>query len=95
VGRWSEGQFLVILTGCGETALRVVSERMMKMTASATIRWWGEELSVRVSIGRTGAVAGDTIDSLMQRARQTISGNQAGSPVGAAAAAGANPSPRD
>jgi diguanylate cyclase (GGDEF)-like protein/PAS domain S-box-containing protein len=93
VGRWSEGQFLTILSGCGETALRVVSERMLKMTASATIRWWGEELSVRVSIGRTGAVAGDTIASLIQRAQPAINGNQAGLPVGAAAA-GANPSSR-
>jgi diguanylate cyclase (GGDEF)-like protein/PAS domain S-box-containing protein len=94
VGRWSESQFLVILSGCGETALRVVCERMLKMMASATIQWWGEELSVKVSIGHTGAVAGDTLASLMQRAQQAIIGNQVAPPVGAAAAAGANPSSR-
>jgi diguanylate cyclase (GGDEF)-like protein/PAS domain S-box-containing protein len=95
VGRWSENQFLVILSGCGETALRVVSERMLNMMASATIQWWGEELSVKVSIGRGGVVAGDTIDSLMRRAQPAISGNQVALPVGvAAAAAGVNPSSR-
>jgi diguanylate cyclase (GGDEF)-like protein/PAS domain S-box-containing protein len=94
VGRWSEGQFLVILTGCGETALRVVSERMLKMMASATIQWWGEELSVGVSIGITIVVAGDSIDSLMHRAQQAIIRNQVAPPVGSAAAAGVNPSSR-
>jgi diguanylate cyclase (GGDEF)-like protein/PAS domain S-box-containing protein len=87
VGRWSENQFLVILNGCGETALLVVSERMLKMMATATIQWWGEELSVTVSMGRTGALAGDTIDSLLQRAQHGLSGSQTAEPVRAAAAA--------
>jgi diguanylate cyclase (GGDEF)-like protein/PAS domain S-box-containing protein len=95
VGRWSEGQFLVILSGCRETALQVCSEHMLKMMASATIQWWGEELSVTVSIGRAGAAYGDTIDSLLQRARHGLSGNQAAEPLRAAAAAAADPSSKN
>jgi diguanylate cyclase (GGDEF)-like protein/PAS domain S-box-containing protein len=90
VGRWSEGQFLVILSGCGESALQVVSERMLKLMASATIQWWGEELSVSVSIGRASALATDTIDSLMQRALHGLGGNQAEALLRDAAAAGAD-----
>jgi diguanylate cyclase len=86
VGRWSEDQFMVILSGCDESSLRVVSERILKMMASATIQWWGEELSVIISIGRTGALAGDTIASLMRRAQQSIGGNQI-APLARAAAA--------
>jgi diguanylate cyclase (GGDEF)-like protein/PAS domain S-box-containing protein len=89
VGRWSETRFLVILSGCGESALQAVCDRMLKMTASATIEWWGEELSVAVSIGRTAAAAGDTLDSLLQRAQHGLDPEQV-APL--AAAAGANPS---
>src|SRR5271166_3731451 len=48
VGHWSESRFLVILSGCNESALQSVCERIAKMMASATIQWWGEELSVAV-----------------------------------------------
>lgn len=92
VGRWSESRFLAILSGCGEDSLQTVGNRMLRMMASATIEWWGEELSVAVSLGRTGALAGDTVESLLQRAQQALSGNRVELPGRAAAAAGANPS---
>ncbi len=91
VGRWSEDRFLVILSGCGEAALQAISERMLKMIASATIQWWGEELSVAVSIGRTEAEAGDTVASILQRAQPGTGVKHAALPV-RGAAAGADPS---
>jgi len=76
VGRWSQGRFLVILVGCGEDATQTVSDRMLKLMASATIDWWGEELSVAVSMGRTVAQAGDTIESLVERVHLALSEDQ-------------------
>ncbi len=76
VGVWSGERFLVILLGCTEYALQSVSERMLKMMRNVTIRWWGEDLSVPISIGRTGAVAGDSVDSLLQRALNELIRNQ-------------------
>jgi diguanylate cyclase (GGDEF)-like protein/PAS domain S-box-containing protein len=93
VGRWSEGQFLTILSGCGESALQAVSERMHKLMAGAAIHWWGEELSVAVSMGRASALASDTIDSLLQRAQHELGGNKGQAPLRDASAAGANWSP--
>ncbi len=90
VGRWSEGQFLTILNGCGESALQSVSERMHKLMAGATIHWWGEELSVAVSIGRASALASDTIDSLLQRAQHELGGNRSEAPLRDAPADGAD-----
>jgi diguanylate cyclase (GGDEF)-like protein/PAS domain S-box-containing protein len=72
VGRWSESGFLVILSGCGEDALQAVSEHMLRMMTGVTIDWWGEQLSVGVSLGRAGAVAGDTLESLLHRAQHGI-----------------------
>jgi diguanylate cyclase (GGDEF)-like protein/PAS domain S-box-containing protein len=90
VGRWSENRFLVILSGCSEEALQAVSERMVKMTGSATIEWWGEELSVAILTGSTAAVAGDTVESLLQRVQDALKSNQA-APLVRAAAAAINP----
>jgi len=90
VGRWSDDRFLVILSGCGEAALEATAERILRMMASATIQWWGEELPVAVAIGRTGAVAGDSVESIMQRAHHSLSGDQTQQLAGASAAAGAS-----
>jgi diguanylate cyclase (GGDEF)-like protein len=92
VGRWSESQFLVILSGCGEEALQSVSERLLKMMASATIPWWGEELSIGVSMGRTGALAGDSVESLVLRAQPAVGANQLALPGRAVALGAAHPS---
>ncbi len=84
VGRWNESQFMAILCGCGENALQAVTGRMRRMMSSASIIWWGEELSAKVSIGCASAVSGDSVDSLMQRAQQQVGGGQAESALAAA-----------
>lgn len=90
VGRWSAGRFLVILSGCGKSALEAVTGRIFRMMSSATIKWWGEELSVAVSIGHACAVEGDTLASILQRAQSALNDGAAALPVAhAAAGAGA------
>jgi diguanylate cyclase (GGDEF)-like protein/PAS domain S-box-containing protein len=72
VGRWSESQFLVILCGCGGDAVQAVAWRMQRMISSASIMWWGEELTVTAGIGRAGAIPGDSAESIVQRAQQAL-----------------------
>lgn len=67
VGRWGESRFLVILMGCSEEALHAVSGRILRMLSNATIRWWGEELSIGVSLGFSAVQAGDTVGTLLPR----------------------------
>ena len=90
VGHWSESRFLVILSGCREDALPSVCDRIVKMTSSASIQWWGEKLSVKLLIGQTCAVAGDTVESILQRAQPALSKDQVALPVRATAAGVAN-----
>ena len=92
VGRWSEDRFLVILSGCGQKALQVVADRMLRMTARATIEWWGEELSVQVLIGSTAAMLNDTVEALLLRVKEALQNTQL-SLQSSAAAAGATSSP--
>lgn len=93
VGSWSDGRFLVILTGCSEEALQAASQRALKTLSSATIRWWGKDLSVGVSVGSASAQVGDTVGSLLQRAQPAFSDEQVALSVRATAASG-NQSPR-
>ena len=93
VGRCSDDQFVVILSSCSQEDLQAVSERMLKMTTHATIEWWGEELSVAVLIGNTTAVAGDSVDSLLLRARKALNENGIESSSGAAAGGASASSP--
>jgi hypothetical protein len=76
------------LNGCGENALQAGSDRMFSLVAGATLQWWGQELSIGVSMGHTGVLAGDTIESLVERAQHGLGGNQVASPLSRAAAVG-------
>jgi diguanylate cyclase (GGDEF)-like protein len=82
VGRWSADRFLVILSGCPQDVLQVVTQRILNITESATIQWWGEQLSVTVAIGSTIASAGDTVASILQRAQQGLRRSQGNSVAG-------------
>lgn len=68
VGRWSDDEFLVLLSNCGSAGVQSVYERSRKLSPSAEIRWWGELLAVPISMGYTSVELGDTIDLLLQRA---------------------------
>jgi diguanylate cyclase (GGDEF)-like protein/PAS domain S-box-containing protein len=91
VGRWSDDRFLVILSGCDAEALKTVSQRMLRMTASATIEWWGEELSMAILIEYTSGLPGDTVESLLQRAHGAFNNNRVESSARAAATTGTQP----
>jgi diguanylate cyclase (GGDEF)-like protein/PAS domain S-box-containing protein len=68
VGRWSTDEFLVILKSCTTLGVKSVHERIRSTIGAAELRWWGELVSVPLSVGYTSVEAEDTIDSLLQRA---------------------------
>jgi diguanylate cyclase (GGDEF)-like protein len=72
VGHWGEDQFLAVLPNCGGLGAEKAAERMQKLVAWAGIHWWGEQLSIVSSIGHAGAEAGDTVESLIERAQRSL-----------------------
>jgi len=72
LGRWQEDEFLAILPNCGGVGVEKAAERIRKVVTCAGLRWWGDELSVTTSIGHGIAQAGDTIDSLLNRAQGSL-----------------------
>ena len=87
VGRWSDDQFLVILNGCHEDALRSVRERLRSMLSNDSVEWWGERRSLPVSVGQATPQLGDTSALLLQRLQNSL----AAASTGIARAATANP----
>ena len=72
LGRWTEDQFLAILVNCSNTGVQEAGQRILRVVSCAGLQWWGDELSVTVSIGYATAQAGDTIDSLLERAQRLL-----------------------
>jgi len=68
VGRWAADEFLVILKSCTRAGVKSVYERIRSTIGAAEIRWWGELLSVPLSLGHTAVEIEDNVDSLLQRA---------------------------
>jgi diguanylate cyclase (GGDEF)-like protein/PAS domain S-box-containing protein len=53
LGRWSEDQFLAIVANCSESDLLTTAQRLARLAQSSEIVWWGDQLSVTVSVGGT------------------------------------------
>ncbi len=79
VGRWSDDQFLVLLTGCSEERLPSVRERVRRALAGESIEWWGERHSLPISIGQATGEPGDKSTSLIARAQASLRGTAASS----------------
>ena len=91
VGRWSEDQFLAIVSGCREEALCAVRERIRRTLAGEAIEWWGERRSLPVSIAETSVQTDDTVESMWERVQKSLADASAGHR--GASAAGSSSSP--
>jgi PAS domain S-box-containing protein/diguanylate cyclase (GGDEF)-like protein len=72
-GRWKDDQFLAILPGCTESGVISVCNRILKMVATASIHWWGSEVSASpISLGHATPRAGDKSESISERLKQSL-----------------------
>lgn len=90
VGRWTDDQFLAVLSGCRQESLSVVRERLRRTLAGEGIEWWGERRFLPISIGEAVAQPEDTLPSLIERGQKSLDAASAWR-TGASAANG-NPS---
>ena len=70
IGYWEEDRFLAILLDCSAAALACVAWRLKKIAGAVGIPWWGDRLSVTVSVGGTLAGRLDTAQSVLERVQQ-------------------------
>ncbi len=72
LARLDKDEFLVIFTSCSGEALLDLAERTRLVVSLSAISWWGDQLSVTVSIGGATARRGDTVDTLLARAGDSL-----------------------
>ncbi|MGA8220655.1 MAG: diguanylate cyclase [Candidatus Acidiferrales bacterium] len=72
LGMGRGNQFFVILSECPAAEVEKVAKRLKSTVPYAEVKWWGEELSVSASFGGATVVPGDTVESIMGRAKKSI-----------------------
>ena len=72
VGCWTESQFLALLTGCRESHVESVANRIRKIIGQSEVEWWGDKFSVTASFGGAGNRTEDTLEILVERAKRSL-----------------------
>ena len=68
LGRWTEDQFVAIVPNCSAAELEKTGDNVRTIVNSSQIRWWGDLLSVTVSVEPAMVETDDQIESLLERA---------------------------
>jgi len=77
VGAWTGSRFAALVTCAESSGLLSCAERLKRLVGLTAIPWWGDRLSVTMSMGGTMAREGDTVESLMQRAEEALESSAA------------------
>jgi len=72
VGRWREDRFVLLVACPAADALQSCAERLRRLVSLASVPWWGDRLSVTVSMGGTMVRPADSVESLLERAEQAL-----------------------
>jgi diguanylate cyclase (GGDEF)-like protein/PAS domain S-box-containing protein len=72
IGRWGDGEFLILSQeGRGEV-LTNHAQVLMGFARTADFHWWGDRVSVTVSVGVAEAENGDELGEVLRRAREAM-----------------------
>ena len=74
IGRWGDDEFLVIAHERTAEMLAAHAQRLAGLARTADFRWWGDRLTLTVSIGASQAENADdeTLAQLLERARNAM-----------------------
>jgi diguanylate cyclase (GGDEF)-like protein len=76
LGRWGNNEYLVLAHERTPELLVERAQRLTGLARTADFRWWGDRVGLTVSIGASYAAEGDTLQSLLQRARQAMQASE-------------------
>ncbi len=74
VGRWGDDEFLIISHERSAVMLTTHGQALAGLARTADFRWWGDRVSLTVSIGAAQACAGDEegLAQLLERAQKAM-----------------------
>ncbi len=70
IGRWGDGEFLVLSDEGREPILAERARLLVSLARTAEFRWWGDRVSLTLSIGAAAAEADELLPALLRRAQQ-------------------------
>jgi diguanylate cyclase (GGDEF)-like protein len=72
IGRWGNNEYLVLAHERTAELLLLHAQRLAGLARTADFRWWGDRVGLTVSIGASQAAEGESLQSLLNRARQAM-----------------------
>jgi len=72
IGRWGDDEFLIVSHERSAGMLAAHAQALAGMARTADFRWWGDRVSLTVSIGAAQAVANESLGDLLERAREAM-----------------------
>ena len=72
MGRWGEDEFLVISHERTNAMLAAHAQALAGMARTADFRWWGDRISLTVSIGAAQSEPAETLAQLLGRAQEAM-----------------------
>lgn len=74
LGRWGEDEFLIIAHERTPEMLAAHGRVLAGLARTADFRWWGDRVSLTVSIGAAQARRGEALAGLLRHAREAMEG---------------------
>lgn len=72
VGRWGDDEFLVLSHERSPDVLGNHAHVLAGLARTADFRWWGDRISVTVSVGAAAADADEAVEKLLERAQTAM-----------------------
>jgi diguanylate cyclase (GGDEF)-like protein len=74
LGRWGDGEFLVLAHERNGEMLAAHAQTLVGLARTADFRWWGDRVSLTVSLGAAQAAGSEaeTLAELLERARRAM-----------------------
>jgi diguanylate cyclase (GGDEF)-like protein/PAS domain S-box-containing protein len=72
VGRWGDDEFLVLSHQVSGELLAPHAQSLAGMARTADFRWWGDRISLTVSVGTATAEKEETLAQLLERAQSAM-----------------------
>jgi len=72
VGRWGDDEFLVLSHERSSDVLAARAHVIAGLARTAVFRWWGDRVSLTVSVGAAAAERSETLPQLLERAQAAM-----------------------
>jgi GGDEF domain-containing protein len=72
LGRWGDDEFMVLSHEPSASSLAAHAQVLAGLARTSDFRWWGDRLSLTVSIGAAQAVETESLPQLFERAQAAM-----------------------